>query len=774
MRKTLFIVALAGLATLHLSQAIPYVYDELLYTKQFWEEYKLDFPYSIFKKEDEVVARAKDSLAGLFSEDSLSGPQTNLAELIEQDLKRGEFQPNSFDVSLIDDSTPLPGAASVAQCKTCLALATVMWQGLVQWSHRYMGAVAAYDLIPYGESLCEYAVPEVLLKEWVVLSARVHGNGSPEHPSQQFYMLSVRHRQHARVREIQVVRAACKALLSEKHADALKEGKELSSDDIFRMEASPLLDILAERQKEYVAALKKKGALPLEKPEGGSFRSGEIIVGDDDAIPGLDDDYLENNAPALEDEDSRPSAPLPEMQRECFNKHPQCEYWAERGECKANPGYMVGTETTGWCRAACFVCPQPKPALPGGSLNSTAIADLEQISTDLLDTIQTSGCTKSSPCRAINGYYAAKSRLASAAGVDPDRTAALQKVELISGPIEAESFGNNDADDGSTGGTSNENTSQQLPGVDAQLLDGSLVVTILPLKKAVIPKDEKTLKENSPPRKDASAVEKALYEDLHNQCLYVTNGWWSYEVCYLHTVTQFHMPGGQNAPEWVISLGQYRSSDWGVRNMTVQHHKVGLYPVGSVVPYVSQQLESGNICELTGEDGVNSLEKLDDGGDSDDDGSIDGAEGKEFDGDGVEGQDPQASASNGDRSSFQKSSPRVGDQVLRKTLIRFMCSPDTNKHIAVIEPEQCRYIVDVYVPALCRIAGMVPVLPVAVPEMVQLAGTAAGGGGDEHSHRMDVDFDDPYVDPDELEEIEIRKESKRKAKEKERLRKDEL
>jgi len=776
MRKVLLVVALAGVATLHLSEAIPYVYDELLYTKQFWEEYKLDFPYAIFKEDDEVVARAKDSLAGLFLEDSLSGPQSNLAELIENDLKRGEFQPNSFEVSLIDDNFPLPGAASVAQCKTCLALASVMWQGLVQWSHRYMGTVAAHDLISYGESLCEYEVPEVLLKDWVVLSARVHGNGSPNHPSQQFYMLSVRHRQHARVREIQVVRAACKALLSDKHANALEQGRELSSDDILRMKTSPLLDNLAQRQKEYLAALKKKGAMPLEKLEEDSTEAGERISSDHDTTSGFDDDYRETNAPPVENEDSRPlSAPPPQVQRDCFNKHPQCEYWAERGECEANPGYMVGTKPTGWCRAACFVCPHPQPIQPGGSLTVGAVSDLEQTSTDLLDAIQIAACEESSPCRGIDSNYGAKSRLANAAGVDPDRTAALQKVEFISGPIYAESFGNDIvAGDDNGGGTS----TQRVPGVDNHVLDNSMVVTILPIEKAVLPKNKKTLKEKSLPAQDASAVEKTLYDELHDQCMYITNGWWSYEVCYLHTITQFHMPGGQGAPEWLISLGQYRSSDWKYRNMTVKYQSVGLYPVGSVVPYVSQQLDSGNVCELTGEDGVNSLEKVDYG-----DGEEVGMDVESILNPSKSGEEDETAASTSSEGSegsesttTKKKALKIGDQVLRTTLVRFMCSPDVSKHIAVIEPEQCRYIVDIYVPALCRIEGMAPVLPAIVPETVDPATGASDSDNDddEYNHRMDVEFDDPYVDPDELEEITIRKEAKRKKKEDQQRRKDEL
>jgi hypothetical protein len=787
MRKALLLVALVGLATLQLSQAINYIYDELLYTKQFWEEYKLDFPYSIFKEHDEVIARAKDSLSGLFLEDSLSGPQSNLQELIEQDLKRGDFQPNSFDVSLIDDTTPLPGAASVAQCKTCLALATVMWQGLVEWSHRFMGTVAAHDLIQYGESLCEYEVPEVVLKEWVVLSARVHGNVSPDHPPQQFYMLSVRHRQHARVREIQVVRAACKALLSNKHAAALEERRDLSTDDIFRMEASPLLKHLAEQQKVYLAMLREKGAVPLEKsPNNDNGR--EYVIGDDDIIPDLDDEF--DN----EDQESRPSAPLPKVQRECFNKHPQCEYWAERGECRANPGYMVGTETTGWCRAACFVCTHPQPLAPGGSLPAPAISDLDQLSADLFDSIQTTGCTKSTPCRGIDANAAAKSRLATAAGVDPDRTAALQKVELISGPIEAESFGNagvgapGAADGSSSRSTTNNGQQAVVKTIDSHLLDDSMVTTTLPLENAVIPKPKDTSQEMAklaPVGKNISPVQKALWEELNNQCLYITNGWWSYEMCYLHSTTQFHMPGGQNAPEWIISLGHYASSDWEVRNMTVHRHKVGLFPVGSVVPYVSQQLESGNICELTGEDGVNSLTKVDGGGEddtSDDESGSSSGDGKEIDVESIinpaeEDKEPEGANA---ASSSKNKKLRIGDQVLRTTTVRFMCSPDTKKHIAVVEPEQCRYVVDVYVPALCRIKGMVPVLPEfvaaeAVPSTTSNDKSTASGSTEIDPRDMFYD-DDPYVDPDEWEELELKRKAKQEKKEKEEKlsKKDEL
>jgi len=67
--------------------SITYHHDELLYTKQLWDEFKLPFPYSVFREEETVVIRAKEALEGLFVDHSLS-PQKDLSDLIEQDIKR--------------------------------------------------------------------------------------------------------------------------------------------------------------------------------------------------------------------------------------------------------------------------------------------------------------------------------------------------------------------------------------------------------------------------------------------------------------------------------------------------------------------------------------------------------------------------------------------------------------------------------------------------------------------------------------------------------------
>lgn len=41
----------------------------------------------------------------------------------------------------------------------------------------------------------------------------------------------------------------------------------------------------------------------------------------------------------------------------CVDRHSQCSMWAEQGECRKNPGFMVGDDDgSGNCRRACGVC----------------------------------------------------------------------------------------------------------------------------------------------------------------------------------------------------------------------------------------------------------------------------------------------------------------------------------------------------------------------------------------------------------------------------------
>lgn len=161
-----------------------------------------------------------------------------------------------------------------------------------------MHTITASDLYTLGDELCEYEVPVKVLQEWVVLSARVRGAAEGQ-AAQQFYMLSVRHRQHARPQEIRVVRDACRALLSDKHEIAVKIGRMGPVDDLKEAKPSALLVAAAARQAEYLTALQEKGGKPAEKAPGVA-------------------------------EDGSGGPPAPRAQRTCINKHPQCEYWAEK------------------------------------------------------------------------------------------------------------------------------------------------------------------------------------------------------------------------------------------------------------------------------------------------------------------------------------------------------------------------------------------------------------------------------------------------------------
>ena len=50
-------------------------------------------------------------------------------------------------------------------------------------------------------------------------------------------------------------------------------------------------------------------------------------------------------------------------------------------------------------------------------------------------------------------------------------------------------------------------------------------------------------------------------------------GWWWYEVCYGHRLTQFHMTEKHEA-DWSIALGQLERSNWAVNATKMS----GLYP----------------------------------------------------------------------------------------------------------------------------------------------------------------------------------------------------
>lgn len=181
-------------------------------------------------------------------------------------------------------------------------------------------------------------------------------------------------------------------------------------------------------------------------------------------------------------------------------------------------------------------------------------------------------------------------------------------------------------------------------------------------------------------------------------------------MCYLGSLTQYHTENSnideENAgPAWIISLGHFASAVWHPRTMS----DAALFPPGSNVPFVEHTLDDGNVCVLTGENGV-----------------------------GVSGAEATKKA---------QAKGQVGDTVSRSTSLRFACSPDARRHIVVTEPAQCAYVVEMYLPELCIEPGMAVMLPGGIEfKGVKEEMTV----GERSSYDGDLDEEeDEYLDPDD-------------------------
>ena len=81
------LLLVAGLLLLCLpAGGVQYVNDELLWTKQGWEDYKLGFPWQVFAKREPAVARLLEGEPWVRT--SLAGPLGDIQAEIEKDMKR--------------------------------------------------------------------------------------------------------------------------------------------------------------------------------------------------------------------------------------------------------------------------------------------------------------------------------------------------------------------------------------------------------------------------------------------------------------------------------------------------------------------------------------------------------------------------------------------------------------------------------------------------------------------------------------------------------------
>jgi protein OS-9 len=111
----------------------------------------------------------------------------------------------------------------------------------------------------------------------------------------------------------------------------------------------------------------------------------------------------------------------------------------------------------------------------------------------------------------------------------------------------------------------------------------------------------------------ASAKGWELLSGLDGHCMYFMSGWWSYSFCYGKSVVQFHaMPNSKpgppvkdkNSQEYVLgkidgSQGAQDSASQGGQTKSLTPPNAQLQVKGDQ-RYLSQRLEHGTICDLTG------------------------------------------------------------------------------------------------------------------------------------------------------------------------------
>ncbi|KAL4856216.1 hypothetical protein ACK3TF_003352 [Chlorella vulgaris] len=603
-----WLLALLVALLLSTCHGLQYQHDELLWTKQNWQDYKLPFPWSaaVKQRDTESSRQLQGPLAG-FPSNSLNGPLMDaglVATQIEEDARRGPLLQvkGGLDVSLLDEAADIDAAAGVSQCKVCGVLVRRLWEGLTRWVDARQQVPSKHRISDFALELCEVEVPIEVLEGWVLHRARLEqGEGLPftvEGQTQEFYMLSQRGKQHATPYEIQAVRQACEKLLREH--DAGQEKPQVLQ------QASSLLhkyfQLSAQRRN------KGQGAAQVE------------------AVEAVDDG--------------------PRPQRQCLDLHPQCKLWQEKGECESNPKYMLGDDgaNNGWCRAACGRCQPPGDEGRYQGLPEEDAVYLQTAQADLLAVLESKACVTAAPCKWAAGQGTQQLLATAKAGADSSSAALLDKAAFIGGPLLSQQ--------------------QQVDlALDQTRLKESRPMVVRDLNDAIVPNEGAFPRSVQPPETFTTNAATEVWQELGAKCLYLSTGWWMYEVCYMHHINQ--------------------------------------------VPYASQLYSSGGRCDL----------------------------------------DP-------DESGLQHS-------VLRSTELRLMCSPDSEAHIIALEPEQCRYLLELYLPKLCDLPGFQIELPADVTVITAATTTAAArsqAGRRQRGSSSTVDgsagaggeeaFDPQYVLPD--------------------------
>lgn len=482
-------------------------YDELLWTKSNWQEYVLAFPH------DDVLAKLGPSsrayLGAIIDFEALKEMSASTA--IDFNV-RAEALSSTSELFSPSNKATIP---KLLGCNIQTALAEVLWPAVSNWTMVHLERLEDRDLRKLVDEACRIDVPVVVLKEEVLLQVTIereqerYGKNEDRQIAVREllpYVVSMpRHSQHA--------------LQSE--SSAVAKGCMNAADATWR-------EMLIDAQHTYLDVLRG------------------VIVN--------------KNAGKDADNDVKKSGKKKggiEIDRSCCDYHPQCQYWAKKGECKANPKYMVGSENTGQCRLACGSCQPPDmPAIPSYLTASNAQMIEDAYTETLVYLLETSErCNDGQDGRideqADELEVLLRKHSSSHARGIADQMRAAVRLEL---PNEgAGSVADSQKD------TSLVEADEVAGTVNAKHVDP--IIWISDFANAAVPmkEHEKELAEKMKASMEDNddEVKAELYDIMHDRCVHVdVSTYWTYQFCYGIGLLQYHKDESEKSVT-TIRLGYF-------------------------------------------------------------------------------------------------------------------------------------------------------------------------------------------------------------------------
>ncbi|KAL3131191.1 hypothetical protein ABBQ38_000492 [Trebouxia sp. C0009 RCD-2024] len=329
--------------------------------------------------------------------------------------------------------------------------------------------------------------------------------------------------------------------------------------------------------------------------------------------------YDEKRSSLLSQQDAEAVPSVHGEAASCYDKHEKCPFWASIGECEKNGEYMVeahtldGVAVPGHCQLSCATCTLQVPSGLSTESDRALKAFGKRIQAE----------TVKAACNATGSCPLPKT---------PGSTDGAPSPSPAAAPASAAS-----------GDTPRQGQQQQVP--TRIMAQEGLQVGIGPLEPGGSRRSIESV--------TAGWSKHPLGQLIGQQCLFINLGWWSYEVCCLSHINQYHTE--KNQLQAAHSLGVYdedTSALLGAGASMMLDSEDLLPGMKMTKAVVTQYYANGAECQVT-----------------------------EF---------------NEVYHSWDEPT------MLRSTELRLACSPDTAAHMVIREPAQCLYIITVYLPGLCH------------------------------------------------------------------------